>query len=59
MIVPIVKSVSGEDETIGAAAVVSDDCDDVSVEYYLKPEFSMAEAVMIEMTKQLKKLARR
>lgn len=58
MIIPIVKSINGEDQTIGTAAVMPDG-DDVSVEFYLKPGFSMAEAVLGEMTKQLKKLARR
>lgn len=55
MIVPIVKSTKGEDQTIGTARVLPEG----DVEFYLKPGFSMAQAVMAEMTKQLKKLARK
>jgi hypothetical protein len=54
--VPIINRVNGEDQTVGMARVLPDGED---VEYYLKPGFGMAEAVMREMTKQLKKLARR
>lgn len=56
MIVPIINKVNGEDQTIGMARVLLDEED---VEYYMKPGFSMAEAVIAEMTRQLKKLAKK
>lgn len=55
MIVPIVKTVKGQDETIGTA-LVEPDCDEVV--FYLKPGFSMSEAVAKQLTKQLKKLVK-
>ena len=58
MIVPIVKSIKGEDKQIGTASVKPDG-DDVAVEYFLQPGYAMADAVMTELTKQLKKLVRR
>lgn len=57
MIVPIVNKIKGEDQTIGTASVQPDG-DDYSVEFYLKPGYSLAEQVANEMTKQLKRLAR-
>lgn len=54
MIIPIVKSIKGEDQTIGTASVTPDG----EVEFYLKSGYSMTEAVKKQLTEQLKKLAR-
>jgi hypothetical protein len=56
MIIPIVKSIKGVDQTIGTARVVPESDE---VEFYLKPGYSMTESVKKEMAKQLKKLARK
>lgn len=56
MIVPIVNKVNGKNQTIGTSRVLPDGED---VEFYLKPGFSLTEAVAKQLTKQLKKLARR
>lgn len=55
MIVPIVNTIKGQDQTIGTARILPDGED---VEFYLKPGFSLSEAVTKQLTKQLKKLAR-
>lgn len=55
MIVPIAIVKHGEDKTIGTASVTPDG----EVDYYLKPGYSMAQQVMDEMTKQLRRLAAR
>lgn len=57
MIIPIVNKIKGKDQTIGTAWVMPDG-DNTLVELYLRPGFSMPEAVLAEMTKQLKKLVR-
>lgn len=57
MILPIVNNIKGEDKTVGTARVVPDG-DDISVEFYLQPGFSLSDAVANQLTKQLKKLAR-
>lgn len=56
MIIPIVKSIKGQDQTIGTARVLADSDD---VEFYLKPGFSLSEEVTEQLTKQLKRLAKR
>lgn len=55
MIIPIVKSVKGEDQTIGTARVLPEGDD---VEFYLQPGFSLSESVIRQLSKQLKKLAK-
>jgi hypothetical protein len=55
MIVPITVVKHGEDQTIGTASVSPEG----EVDYYLKPGYSMAQQVMDEMTKQLRRLASR
>jgi len=52
-----VNNIKGEDKTVGTARVVPDG-DDISVEFYLQPGFSLSDAVANQLTKQLKKLAR-
>lgn len=55
MIVPIVNRIKGQNQTIGTARVLPDSDD---VEFYLKPGFALSEAVMRQLTKQLKKLVK-
>jgi hypothetical protein len=57
MIIPIVKSVKGEDQTIGTASVISEG-DDVSVEFFLRAGFSITEKVKADLTKQFKRFVR-
>ena len=55
MIIPIINKIKGEDQTIGTARVLPD-IDEV--EFYLKPGFSLSEAVKKQLTKQLKNLVK-
>jgi hypothetical protein len=55
VIIPIVKSIKGVDQTIGTARVP----DGGDVEFYLQPGFSLSDAVVKQLTKQLKKLSGR
>lgn len=55
MIVPIVKSVKGQDQMIGTARVLPDG---EGVEFYFKPGFSLSEAATKQLKKQLKKLTK-
>jgi hypothetical protein len=55
VIIPIVKTIKGEDQTIGTARVIPRSKE---VEFYLKPGFSLTEDVLRQLTNQLKKLAR-
>jgi hypothetical protein len=56
MIVPITTG-HGKDDVIGTVSIQPDG-DDFSVEFYLRPGYTLAEQVVVEMTKQLKKRAR-
>jgi len=57
MIIPIVRKIEGEDQTIGTASVTSDD-NDVWVEFFLNPGFQLSDAVKKQLTRDLKKLAK-
>lgn len=55
MIVPIIKKINGEDQTIGTARILNGSDE---VEFYLQPGFILGDAVKKQLVKQLKKLAR-
>lgn len=57
MIIPIVKSIKGQDQTIGTASVTPDG-DDVWVEFFLNPGYALSESVKKQLTQELKKLAK-
>ena len=58
MIIPITIFSNGEDREIGTARVIPAG-DDFSVELYLNSEFSFTDQVKADLTKELKKIARK
>lgn len=54
MIVPIVNTVKGQDETIGTARVLPDG----KVEYYINPKFSISDMLKKELAAKLRKMAK-